>query len=343
MEAQRIELIAAINEAKVAGVSHHYACEIMGVSARTVQRWAHNKTGEDRRKTRVQNHPHQLTVEERQAIVDCANSPEYAALSPGQIVPRLADKDVYLASESSFFRVLKKSNQAAHRQASRVAQVRHKPKALTATAPNQVYSWDITYLKTSVKGVYYYLYLVLDIFSRKIVGWQVHEQESAEYAARLMDDIYRTEQLAGKSVVLHSDNGGPMKGATMLATLQTLGIAPSFSRPSVSNDNPYSEAFFRTLKYRPDFPECCFSDLAEARNWVMHFAAWYNEAHLHSGINFVTPGSRHREEDADILAKRHAVYTAARARNPSRWSGSVRKWDFVQEVVLNPEKGKMAG
>lgn len=291
----------------------------------------------------MQNHANQLTAQERQAIIDCANSPEYTALSPSQIVPQLADKGLYLGSESSFFRVLRQYRQVAHRQASRVAQARHKPNALIATAPNQVYSWDITYLKTSVKGVYFFLYLVLDVYSRKIVGWQVHEQESAEYAGRLMDDIYRTEQLAGKPVFLHSDNGSPMKGAMMLATLQKLGIAPSFSRPSVSNDNPFSEALFRTLKYRPDFPESCFVDLAEARNWVKHFVSWYNETHLHSGINFVTPGSRHRGEDAAILAKRHTVSTAARARNPGRWSGSVRKWRFVQEVALNPEKGKVAG
>ena len=136
-----------------------------------------------------------------------------------------------------------------------------KPRALVATAPNQLYSWDMTYLPTAVKGIFLYLYLVMDIYSRKIVGWQVYENESSARAAELMTDICQREGIKPDQVTLHSDNGSPMKGATMVATLQQLGVIPSFSRPSVSNDNPYSESLFRTLKYRPDYPEQPFSGL----------------------------------------------------------------------------------
>lgn len=178
-----------------------------------------------------------------------------------------------------------------------------KPRALVATGPNQVYTWDITYLPTQVKGVFLYLYLVMDIYSRKIVGWQVHEEERSALAADLMTDICEREGIRRDQVTLHSDNGSPMKGATMLATLQQLVIMPSFSRPSVSNDNPYSESLFRTLKYRPNYPGKPFADVRSARSWVEGFIGWYNHEHRHSAIKFVTPAQRHCGEDSSILAK----------------------------------------
>ena len=207
-----------------------------------------------------------------------------------------------------------------------------------ATVPNQIFSWDITYLPTLVKGVFLYLYLVMDIYSRKIVGWQVHEEESSALAADLMIDICQRENIKRDQVTLHSDNGSPMKGATMLATLQNLGIMPSLSRPSVSDDNPYSESLFRTLKYRPDYPDKPFSDLQSARTWVEGFAGWYNHKHLHSGIKFITPAQRHAGEDVQILAGRHQVYQKAKSENPLRWSGETRDWNPTKEVHLNPGK-----
>ena len=169
------------------------------------------------------------------------------------------------------------------------AQQRSKPRALCATAPDQLFSWDITYLPTLIKGIYFYLYLFMDIFSRKIVGWQIYETESSELAAEVMRDICERENIAPNQVVLHSDNGSPMKGATMLATLQALGVVPSFSRPAVSNDNPYSESLFKTLKYRPAYPRRAFENLLAARQWVGTFVQWYNHEHRHSAIGFVTP------------------------------------------------------
>ena len=178
----------------------------------------------------------------------------------------------------------------------------------------------------------------MDVFSRKIVGWEVYGSESAEQAAEVFRKTYLREGIAGDEVVLHSDNGSPMKGATMLAMLQMLGVVPSFSRPSVSNDNPYSESLFKTLKYRPDFPDKPFETLEQARQWMVEFQHWYNEIHHHSGLKFVTPGQRHRGEDIAILAQRHALYEAAKARHPQRWSGTTRNWTLQEIVCLNPGK-----
>jgi transposase InsO family protein len=215
---------------------------------------------------------------------------------------------------------------------------RSKPKALTATAPNQLVSWDITYLATTIKGQFFYLYLFLDLFSRKIVGWQVYDRESSELAAALVQDLCQREGIPRDQLVLHSDNGGPMKGATLLATLQKLGITPSRSRPAVSNDNPYSEALFKTLKYDARYPSQPFATLTAAREWVTGFVHWYNHEHRHSSIQFVTPAQRHNGEDRAILKRRQAVYAAAKAKKPERWSRNIRNWDWPAEVCLNPDK-----
>ena len=193
-------------------------------------------------------------------------------------------------------------------------------------------------MKSPVKGLYYYLYLIEDIFSRMIVGWSVEEVESSTHAANLIQSACFEHRINRNQITLHSDNGGPMKGATMLATLQNLGVIPSFSRPSVSDDNPYSESLFKTLKYRPSYPDGAFASITEAREWVSHFVKWYNTEHLHSGIKFVTPASRHKGEDQNILNKRVEVYKIAKQKNPLRWSKQTRNWSRIIEVHLNPKK-----
>jgi len=278
---------------------------------------------------------------ERQRIINVANEAEYANLPPSQIVPILADIGIYLGSESTLYRILKAHNQLIHRQKSKPCHKVRKPKALVATGPNQVYTWDITFLPTTVKGMFFYLYMVMDIFSRKVVGWQVHDNESSALAADLMTDICNREGIKRGQVTLHSDNGSPMKGATMLATLQELGVMPSLSRPSVSNDNPYSESLFRTLKYRPEYPEKAFDNITSSRHWVNGFVSWYNNEHRHSGIKFVTPAQRHAGKDVEILAKRTQLYHAAKTRHPERWSGNIKNLEPVGSVNLNPEKGKV--
>lgn len=252
--------------------------------------------------------------------------------------PRLAGCGQYIASESTFYRVLRTENQLKQRRAERPAKQRHKPRALSATAPNQLVSWDITYLPTLALGVYFYLYLFIDIFSRKIVGWQVYDTESSELASDVMRDICIRENIAPGQVVLHSDNGSPMKGATLLATLQVLGVTPSFSRPAVSNDNPYSESLFKTMKYRPAYPGQAFESLLAARRWAGMFIQWYNHEHRHSAIRFVTPAERHANLDTELLQKRANVYEEAKKRHPERWSGVTRNWQPVRAVHLNPDQ-----
>ena len=180
--------------------------------------------------------------------------------------------------------------------------------------------------------------MIKDVYSRKLIANEVHECESAEHAAQLLRQACLREQLAGQPLVLHSDNGSAMKGSTMLAAMQNLGVMPSFSRPRVSNDNAYAEALFRTAKYCPLWPELPFDTLEEARDWVNRFVAWYNHEHRHSALKFVTPAQRHTGQADALLAKRTELYEAARARNPERWSRNIRNWSLAATVTVNPER-----
>lgn len=330
---ERKMCLSLVAEAQKAGAKKVNACNILGVSIRTVERW--EKSPEDRRKGPHTMPSNSLTVEEKNKVLAIANSAEYANLSPGQIVPKLADKGEYIASESSFYRILREKNLLAHRGKSQPRKNK-KPEELLAYAPNEIWSWDITYLKAPIKGTYYYLYLPMDVFSRMIVSWELHEYESAELAAEMIEKACEKNGVRKDQLKLHSDNGGPMKGATMLATLERLGVAPSFSRPRVSDDNPYSESLFKTMKYRPSYPDGRFANLEEARNWVQKFVEWYNTIHFHSGINWVTPESRYHLKDQEILDNRRSVYEKAREENPSRWSKKTRNWSRIDMVELNP-------
>ena len=335
---ERDQVIGLVSEAMTAGARQDRACAAISLSARTMQRWQCDVARGDQRPRRVQAPPNKLSVLERQRLLAIANSDEFGHLPPSQIVPRLADRGQYVASESTFNRILNAEHQLRHRGAERPGQPRSKPRALSTSAPNELFSWDITYLPTSVKGLYFYLYLFMDIYSRKVVGWQVYETESSDLASEVMRDLCKRENIAPDQVVLHSDNGSPMKGATMLATLQALGVMPSFSRPAVSNDNPFSESLFRTMKYRPTYPTRPFEHLLAARQWVGSFVQWYNHEHRHSAIGFVTPDQRHRGLDSALLNQRVQVYEAAKARHPWRWSGATRNWQPVNIVHLNPDQ-----
>lgn len=268
------------------------------------------------------------------------NEERFASMPPCQIVPILADEGVYLASESTIYRILHEEKMQNHRGRAQVPGKHGKPASYCATAPNQVWTWDITYLRGPVKGLFYFLYLIVDIFSRDIVGWEVWEEESAEHASELIRRACLAQKrLSTKPLVLHSDNGSPMKGATMLETLYALGITPSHSRPRVSNDNPYSESLFRTLKYRPDFQSKGFKSLDDARKWCQRFVDWYRFEHHHSAIQFLTPAQRHNGEGQRLLNRRHAVYEMAKAAHPERWNGRhTRDWSDVEAVYLNPDR-----
>jgi putative transposase len=331
--------IELIEEAVTAGARRREACALLGLSLRTLQRWG-DEPGEDQRKGPLSAPASKLSATERREVLQVANSREFRDLPPSQIVPRLADQGRYVASESTFYRLLHAEGQMAFREPSKPRTPREVP-VLCASAPNQVWSWDITYLQSTLRGTFYYLYLAVDIWSRKIVGWEVHEEESMHLASSFIRGLCSRLDVDPDGLTLHSDNGGPMKGSTMLATLQRLGIIPSFSRPSVSDDNPFSEALFRTMKYRPAYPRHPFDSVADARAWVAVFEAWYNTAHRHSGIRFVTPEERHSGVDLALLEARRELYEQARREHPARWSRSCRNWNPVELVELNPGRPVM--
>lgn len=334
----RQRAVTLINEAVSAGARLVPACQALALSVRTWRRWRaeDGSVRADARPHAVRPRPaNALTEAEREQIAAVACEAEFASLPPSQIVPRLADRGQYLASESTFYRVLKHRDLQHHRGRA-AAPSRREPVRHRATGPNQLWSWDITWLPGPIQGTFFYLYLIIDLFSRKVVGWEVFGEENAENAANL---IRRTSLAAGRSLaptVLHSDNGSPMKAATMLATLHKLGIAPSYSRPGVSDDNAQVEAFFRTLKYRPGYPTKGFATVQAAQQWVMRFVRWYNREHRHSAIKFVTPEQRHRGEDVAVLAARDALYRRAQSARPERWSSCTRNWERPAEVWLNP-------
>jgi len=329
-----------IQEAVEEGCRLESACEEVKVSLRTYRRWY--KDGQvvaDKRPEAQRPTPmNKLSEAERQAILVVCNEPAYASLPPSQIVPTLLDEGRYIASESSFYRLLKAEGQLHHRGRSQAPRKLNKPRSHRAQGPNEVWSWDITYLGSAVKGQFYYLYLFEDIFSRKIVGYEVHERECGELAAQLVQRCMLREQCFMKPIVLHSDNGAPMKSQVFKVKLEELGILPSYSRPSVSNDNAYSEALFRTLKYRPQWPSAGFKSLEQARQWVQGFVGWYNHEHKHSKLNFVTPEQRHAGQDRALLAQRKQVLQAAKQANPGRWSGEIRNCKPVGAVTLNPDE-----
>jgi transposase InsO family protein len=330
-------ILGLVNDAVAAGARRERACLQVGLAERSMQRWRRAEVGDDRRAGPRTAMANALSPAERAHVLEVVNSPEYRDLPPKQVVPRLADDGRYIGSESTIYRILRAEGQDAHRGRAKPRTVRSVD-AHVATAANQVWSWDITYLLSTLRGRFFYLYLVEDVWSRRIVGFEVHAEECMVASSALVRATCAAENVDPKGLVLHSDNGGPMKGSTMLATLQHLGIVPSFSRPSVSDDNPFIESLFRTLKYRPEYPHKPFDTIEAARAWVTAFVAWYNAEHRHSGIRFVTPDERHHGRENDVLANRVRVYERARRRHPNRWSRGTRNWTPAPAVFLNPKR-----
>lgn len=333
--------IALIDEAVQHGARIFRACNVLNITQRTLQRWKSDASPlEDQRPHAKRQTPHnKLSIEEQKTVIQTANQPEFQSLPPSQIVPRLADQGIYLASESTMYRILRKHSMQHHRGNSRKPTT-STPSTHCAKAPNEVWMWDITWLPAQVKGLYFYLYMILDLYSRKIVGWEVWAEESATNASHLVHRTMMSEAcfIRTKPLVLHSDNGSPMKASTMIEMMYKLGITPSRSRPRVSNDNPYAESVFKTFKYRPGFPNQGFDGIEKAREWVRKFVNWYNNEHRHSGIRFLTPNQRHNGKSKEIFQKRISVYEHARLKHPERWSKEIRNWSLPDETWLNPEK-----
>jgi len=340
----RQRAVALIDEAVASGARRAYACQALGLSGRTYRRWVgENGTVEaDARPEAQRPTPaNALSEAEREHLVEVACRPEFASLPPSQIVPQLADAGSYLASESTFYRVLR-AHHLQHHRGRAAAPRKSVPPRHCARGANEIWLWDITWLPGPIAGLFFYLYLVLDLYSRKVVGWEVFAEENAEQASQVIRKASLAEGRALKATVLHSDNGSPMKGATMLETLRRLGIAPSFSRPGVSDDNAQVEAFFRTLKYRPAYPAKGFATLEAARSWVLKFVRWYNGEHRHSALKFVTPVQRHSGTDIAVLRTRKALYETAKQARPERWSGPTRNWEHCATVWLNPVREELS-
>lgn len=344
----RRQMAAWIAEARAAGARLAPVCELLSLDPRTLQRWQSDAGLEvgDHRPQAVRPKPaYALSEEEQATILLLANAPEFAALPPAQIVPRLADQGRYVASESSFHRVLKAHGQSQRRGRAKRPEARRTPTTRTASKPGEVWCWDVTWLPSQVTGRWFYLYLILDLYSRKIVAHEVHEVESGEHACALLKRAALAEGVhaALHKPFLHGDNGAALKSTTVLAVLHWLRIAPSYSRPRVSDDNSFVESLFRTAKYRPGFPVEGFADLAAARRWGAQFVARYNEEHRHSGLRYVTPSERNAGHDQRLLEQRDTRYQAARLRNPQGWRRDTCNWNPIGPVTLNPERDCLAG
>jgi putative transposase len=343
-------LLHDIAQARVQGARLAPACALAGIDVRTLQRWQGNDgvLRGDRRPDVDRPVPsHALSETERAQIIAVANEPRFAEMPPARIVPALADDGVYIASESSFHRVLRTQGQMNRRGRAQPPRTSRPATTHIATAPAEVWCWarehateGVTFLPAQIQGHWFYLYLILDLYSRKIVGFEVHDTDSADHAAHLVRRTALAEGIHAMLArpVLHGDNGATLKATTVLAMLHWLGIKPSYSRPRVSDDNAFAEALFRTVKYRPEFPSKGFADLDAARQWTVRFVQWYNHEHRHSGIRYVTPAQRHAGQDRPLLEARHGVYQKARERNPRRWSRQTRNWTPVTAVTLNPER-----
>ena len=325
------------------GARLEYACAEAGITVRTLQRWKRCEGVErgDRRPQAVRPvAAHALSEAEREDILRIANEPRFAEFPPARSVPMLADEGVCVASESGFSRVLRAHGQTRHRGRAKAPQRVRPPSTHVASAPRQVFSWDMTYLPATLIGRWFYLYPILDLYSRKIVGFEVHETDDSEHAVNLLRRTALAEDLHTLQYkpVLHGDNGATLKATTVLAMMHWLDLRVSYSRPRVSDDNAFVEALFRTAKYRPQFPTKGFADLEQAREWESSFVQWYNHDHRHSAIRYVSPAQRHTGEDRVVLQARHALYQCARAENPRRWAQHTRNWVPITVVTLHPER-----
>jgi putative transposase len=275
--------------------------------------------------------PLALSLSEREAIVATLNSARFADCTPYTAWARLLDEGRYLGSVRTFYRILASAGLVRERRDQLVHPAHAKPELL-ATAPNQVWSWDITRLRSTMKWQSFYLYVLLDIFSRYVVGWLVAGAENAGLASALIEQTCDKHAIARDTLTMHSDRGSPMRAKTTAELFVDLGVAASFSRPRVSNDNPFSEAQFKTLKYRPEFPER-FDGLEHARAHLRRFFAWYNDEHRHSGIGFMAPAAVHFDRSEAIDQQRRGVLQAAYAAHPERFKGRVPTPPALPKIV----------
>lgn len=305
------------------------ACAALGVARATLYRHRTPRVSRPRRAP-----PRTLSPLERQRVLGTLNSSAFVDLAPAQVYARLLDQQQYLCSIRTMYRVLQENQQVRERRDQLRHPHYHKPELL-ATGPNELWSWDITKLLGPAKWTYYYLYVVLDVYSRYVVGWTLAACESAALAERLIAQACRQQGITPGQLTIHADRGSSMTSRTVALLLSDLGVLKSHSRPHVSNDNPFSEAHFKTLKYRPEFPER-FGSLQDARAFCKTFFAWYNREHYHHGLALLTPHAVHYNLASQILEQRQRVLNAAFAIHPERFAKAPIHPPLAQAVWINP-------
>ena len=310
------------------------ACEALGVAPATYYRHRHSSSVSKPSSHRLPS-PRALTPAERLRVLDTLNSERFVDQAPREVYATLLDEGVYLCSVRSMYRILEANEELRERR----NQLRHpnyeKP-VLLATAPNEVWSWDITKLLGPVKWMYFYLYVILDIFSRYVVGWMLAQRESAELARRLIEQTCLKQGIVAGQLTIHADRGSSMKSKPVAMLLSDLGVTKTHSRPHVSDDNPYSESQFKTLKYRPEFPER-FGSIQHARDLCRNFFDWYNTKHYHSGIGLLTPDSVHYGRAATIVHRRQQVLFDFFEAHPERFvAGPPKPPQLPSAAWINP-------
>lgn len=290
------------------------ACAALGVPRSRIYRARQSRPAAQPRQTPA----HALSLAERAEVRETLNCERFMDKAPRQVYAALLDEGRYLCHWRTMYRILTAHEEVRERRRVRRHPLSKKPELLV-TAPNQVWSWDITYLRGPHKWQHYPLYTVLDIYSRYVVGWMIAEVESSDLARQLIAATARKQAIQPDQLTLHADNGAPMRGKPLSQLLVDLRITRSHNRPHTADDNPFSEAQFKTMKYRPDYPDR-FASPAEAQAWARHFFTWYNEQHYHSGLNLLTPASVHYHEAPVVQQNRHAILLTAYAAHPNRFA-----------------------
>jgi putative transposase len=303
------------------------ACHSLDVSRAGFYRWQHPQEEEPS----CRRSPLALSFEERSEVLDLLHTDRFVDKAPREIYAALLDEKSYLCSVRTLYRILGKEGELKERRR-QVSRPRYTKPEILAKAPNEAWSWDITKLKGPVKWTYFYLYVILDIYSRYVVGWMVAHRETAVLARKLIAETCEKQMIRPDQLLIHADRGSSMTSKPVALLMADLGVTRSHSRPSVSNDNPYSEAQFKTMKYRPDFPER-FGSIQDARAFCQTFFPWYNTEHYHSGLGLLTPGDVHYGRASGIIADRKDVLLAAYAKHPKRFKGRIPKPASLPDAV----------
>lgn len=309
---------AAITLSKEVG--QEAACDALSIPRATFYRYLSQRNTEVPENKRPAP-PLALSTEEEQRVIEILHSPRFVDSAPQQVYAGLLDEGTYLCSTRTMYRILHKHQEVKERRR-QVRRPHYKKPELLATAPNQVWSWDITKLKGPVKWTYFYLYVILDIFSRYVVGWMVAHREQAVLAKRLIAETCKKQLIEEGQLTIHADRGSSMKSKAVAHLLADLGVTKTHSRPYVSNDNPYSESQFKTLKYCPGFP-ALFGSIQDAREFCRHFFPWYNQEHKHSALGLLTTEQVHYGLDREVLEHRAHVLEAAFKQHPARFKGKL--------------------